>query len=234
MLYSSGTTGRPKGVKRPLPGDDRRPTASRCARQMTSTASRRTRSTCRPRRSITPRRWAGDDGAGARRHGGGDGALRRRAGAAADREVQGHHSQWVPTMFVRMLKLPAEARAKPTTSRRCSRSLSTPPRPARSSQAADDRMVGADHQRVLRRHRGQRLRPSSTAPSGWPTRARSASARSAMLQICDEEGERAAAGEEGLVYFERRQPVRVPQRPEEDRARAAPAARTGRRLGDVG
>ena len=57
MLYSSGTTGRPKGILRPLPDDDRRPKASRM-RQLdrTAMASRATRSTSRPRRSITPRR----------------------------------------------------------------------------------------------------------------------------------------------------------------------------------
>ena len=41
------------------------------------------------------------------------------------------HSQWVPTMFVRMLKLPDEARARATTCRR-RRSRSTRPRRARS------------------------------------------------------------------------------------------------------
>ena len=41
------------------------------------------------------------------------------------------HTQVVPTMFVRLLKLPDEVRARRTTCRRCDAS-STPPRRARS------------------------------------------------------------------------------------------------------
>ena len=72
MLYSSGTTGRPKGVRPPLPGAPdrrarRRPVA---AGRACSSASRQDRSTCRPRRSTTPLRCAGHAlDPGARRHG---------------------------------------------------------------------------------------------------------------------------------------------------------------------
>ena len=41
------------------------------------------------------------------------------------------HSQWVPTMFVRMLKLPRRGARAATTSQRTG-APSTPPRPARS------------------------------------------------------------------------------------------------------
>ena len=64
MLYSSGTTGRPKGVKPPLPS---KPLAERLVGRVRPHGAAvrtapRTRSTCRRRRSTTPRRcdsaWA--------------------------------------------------------------------------------------------------------------------------------------------------------------------------------
>ncbi len=65
-------------------------------------------------------------------------------------------AQWVPTHFVRMLKLPPEVRAKYDLSspqERLPRRRAVPD----PGQGADDRLVGSDHQRVLRRHGGQRL-----------------------------------------------------------------------------
>ena len=63
MLYSSGTTGRPKGVRRagpaagPAPIDGPNPLAM--MGQMLSTNGRPTASISPPRRSTTPPRWAG-------------------------------------------------------------------------------------------------------------------------------------------------------------------------------
>ena len=66
-------------------------------------------------------------------------------------------SQVVPTMFIRMLKLPDEVRARYDLSslqRGRARGRTLP----RRGEGADDRVVRPDHPRVLRRHRGQRLR----------------------------------------------------------------------------
>ncbi len=65
------------------------------------------------------------------------------------------HSQWVPTMFVRMLKLPTRRGAvRPVVDAGCGpRRRAMPGR----GQAPHARLVGADHPRVLRRHREQRL-----------------------------------------------------------------------------
>ena len=67
------------------------------------------------------------------------------------------HSQVVPTMFVRMLKLPEDVRAP---LRRVVAAVRDPRRRAVPDprQAADDRVVGPGDPRVLRGHRGQRLR----------------------------------------------------------------------------
>ena len=85
-------------------------------------------------RAAVPRRAAAvlDGRAGAGRHRRGDGALRCRAVPRAGRAVPASRvSQVVPTMFVRMLKLPDEVRAQV---RRVvdAHASSTPPRRARS------------------------------------------------------------------------------------------------------
>jgi long-chain acyl-CoA synthetase len=64
-------------------------------------------------------------------------------------------AQWVPTHFVRMLKLPPEARRRYDMS--SLKACSTPRALPGAGQGADDRLVGPDRARVLRRHRGQRL-----------------------------------------------------------------------------
>ncbi|WP_344830431.1 AMP-binding protein [Nonomuraea dietziae] len=91
MLYSSGTTGRPKGVKPTLsqaPLDT--PRAAAAAHPVPLRAVGRTASTSRPRRSTTPRAAALLPAVpAARGDGGGDGALRCRRVPRAGRAVQG-------------------------------------------------------------------------------------------------------------------------------------------------
>jgi hypothetical protein len=123
----------------------------------TATASAPTRSISRRRRSITPRRSAMcDQRAVLGRHGGDDGAVRRR-GRCADRALP-RHPQPVGADHVRPY---AEAAA--TEARARLRPVEPPGRDPRRralpgrGQAPDDRMVGADPLRILRRHRGHGL-----------------------------------------------------------------------------
>ena len=90
--------------------------------------------------------------------------------------------QVVPTMFVRLLKLPSR---RPRPLRRLVTALRHPCCGAVSGarQGADDRLVRTDHPRVLRGHRGQRVRATATRRTGWPTRAPSAS-RSSARSTC--------------------------------------------------
>ena len=86
-------------------------------------------------------------------------------------------------------------------------------------QGADDRVVGTDHGGVLRRHRAHREHLDHLARSGWTTRARWVGrATGAVVHICDDDGQRAAGGRDRdrLLRGHLRH-LRVPRRPGEDR-----------------
>ena len=82
------------------------------------------------------------------------------------------HSQVVPTMFSRMLKLPDEVRAAADVSSLEVVIHAAAPVPG-AGEGTDDRVVRADPARVLRRHRGERLHVHHVSTTGWRTRAAS-------------------------------------------------------------
>ena len=156
MLYSSGTTGRPKAVRKQrrtqpfgavhhhplmmelagITGDDVLPVPG----------------------AAVPRRAAGlvARDSPARRGRGAHAALRRRGGPrGSSRAYQASASQFVPTMFVRMLKLAPRRPRRIRPSRRSGRDPRLRPLPHRR-EVPDDRLVGPHPARVLRRHRGHR------------------------------------------------------------------------------
>ena len=113
------------------------------------------------------------------------------------------HSQWVPTMFVRMLKLPAEVRERYDVSSLRVAIHAAAPCPVDVKRAMID-WWGPVHLRVLRRHRGRRASRSSTRRSGWSTPARSAARGSARCgSPTPTTGELLPPGRVGTIYFER-------------------------------
>ena len=160
MLYSSGTTGRPKGILRPLTGtkihEDAGPVGA-LQQMLWGFDSDTVYLSPAPLYHSAPIGFC----TAALALGGTVVMMPRFDEVGALRAIEEHqvtHSQWVPTMFTRILKLPESGTNRPR--------LLQPQggHPRRRSlpfrhQAADDRLVGTDHLRVLRRHRAERADP---------------------------------------------------------------------------
>jgi len=117
MLYSSGTTGRPKGVKIPLPdGDiDGENPLLMLVKILYGFDETITYLSPAPFYHAAPLRYC----MSVMKLGGTVIAMEHFDGEEALKLIEKHkvtHSQWVPTMFVRMLKLPEQVRKKYDTS----------------------------------------------------------------------------------------------------------------------
>ncbi len=113
MLYSSGTTGRPKGVKRPPPPPELvRPELLTIRGQTLYGMGPETIYLCpAPLYHSAPLRWS----MSVNRLGGTVVVMERFDAEAALALIERHritHSQWVPTHFVRLLKLPEATRRR--------------------------------------------------------------------------------------------------------------------------
>ena len=130
------------------------------------------------------------------------------------------HSQVVPTMFVRMLKLPEDVR---DALRRVVAAVRHPRRGAvpGAGQAADDRVVRPDHPRVLRRHRGQRLRVLQQRDVAGPPGHRRHADRLRRSTSATTTATSCPSARSGTDLLRGRRDVRVPQRPGEDARRRA-------------
>ena len=130
-----------------------------------------------------------------------DGAVRSRDSARADREVP-RHAQPVGADDVRAHAEAARRRARQV------RPVVAEGRDPRGGavlgrgEAQDDRVVGPDHRRVLRRDRRHGRDLHQLAPTGSRTRARSASRCSRPIHILDDDGNELPPGEVGTVWFE--------------------------------
>jgi fatty-acyl-CoA synthase len=114
MLYSSGTTGRPKGIRVDLPDrqvDEPGDALTSVLQALYGFGEDSIYLSPAPVYHAAPLRF----GASVHRLGGTVVMMERFDAEAALRAIERYrvtHSQWVPTMFVRMLKLPAEVRTR--------------------------------------------------------------------------------------------------------------------------
>jgi fatty-acyl-CoA synthase len=143
------------------------------------------------------------------------------------------HSQWVPTMFVRMLKLPAPVReAYDLGSHRCAIHAAAPCPVEIKKQMMD--WWGP----ILWEYYAGTERNGSTviSPEEWLAHPGSVGrARSGVIHICDESGAELPAGESGLIYFE--QPARpfvYHNAPDKTAESGHPQHENWTALGDVG
>lgn len=201
MLYSSGTTGRPKGVLWPLDGD--RPGGRTMLVDLLTSLfgyDADTRYLCPAplyhaaplRHTMVTIRMGGCafimDGFGPRE------ALRL---IEAERIS---HSQWVPTMFVRLLRLPAEERFAHDLSSMKMAVHAAAPCPA----VIKRQMIDWWGEIVHEYYSGTENNGFTAIDSReWLAHPGSVGrAKLGVIHICDERGEELPAGSEGEVYFE--------------------------------
>ena len=156
MLYSSGTTGRPKGVKFALPSEpiDHPTTLVQLASKLYGLSADSVYLSPAPLYHAAPLRWCMTT-----QHLGGTVVMMDRFDPEqALALIERHrvtHAQWVPTHFVRLLKLDPEVRNRYDVSSLRSAIHAAAPCPVPIKQQMID-WWGPDPARVLRRHRGQR------------------------------------------------------------------------------
>jgi fatty-acyl-CoA synthase len=233
MLYSSGTTGRPKGILRPLPektvaeGFDLRQAANRYGFSPDTVYL-----------SPAPLYHAAPLGYVTQAQGwGGTVVMMQHFDPEnALRFIEAYHvthSQWVPTMFVRMLKLPPAARAAyDLSSHQCAIHAAAP--------------CPVDVKRQMIEWWGPIINEYYAGTEGtgatiidshdWLKHPGSVGrAALGVLHICDEQGAELPIGESGLIYFEREaMTFAYHNDPTKTRAAQHPAHDNWMSLGDVG
>jgi len=201
MLYSSGTTGRPKGILRPLPD---KTTAE--GFELRQAVNRYGFSPDTVYLSPAPLYHAAPLGyvTAIQSYGGVVVMMRRFDAEAALRFIDQYkvtHSQWVPTMFVRMLKLDDAQRAAHDLSSHKVAIHAAAPCPVEVKRG----MIEWWGPILYEYYAGTEGAGATTIDSAdWLDHPGSVGrAALGVLHICDEEGRELPTGEAGLIYFER-------------------------------
>ena len=234
MLYSSGTTGRPKGITRPLPN---RPVSRGLAMNHVLKAlfhfdEESVYLSPAPMYHSAPIGFCSS-----MQSLGGTVVLMDRfdpvEALQAMEKYAVTHSQWVPTMFIRMLKLPEEERAGfDFSAHRVAIHAAAPcPRKVKEEMFA---WWGP----ILHEYYGGTELNGLTyvGPEEWLAHP-STVGRAVMgrLRICDESGDELPVGEPGIVYFERdKAPFEYHNDAEMTRSAQHPKHPGWTALGDVG
>ncbi|MFM5916390.1 MAG: acyl-CoA synthetase [Novosphingobium sp.] len=202
MLYSSGTTGRPKGVKIPLPEDpaiDQTNVLVMLAMAAYGINENAVYLSPAPLYHAAPLRWSMT----VQKIGGTVVVMEKFDPEAALATIEKYKitdSQFVPTHFVRMLKLPEEVRAKyDVSSLKCAIHAAAPcPVPIKRA------MIEWWGPVLYEYCAGTEGNGSTFITShDWLDHPGSVGkALSGILHICDEHGDEVPAGTEGQVFFE--------------------------------
>jgi long-chain acyl-CoA synthetase len=234
MLYSSGTTGQPKGVRLPLPEDPDIAAVSplsMIAAGMFRFGADSIYLSPAPLYHAAPLRWC----ISVHRLGGTVVVMEKfdpEAALAAIEKYGITTSQWVPTHFARMLKLPEEVRAKYDVSTMTSAVHAAAPCPVPIKQAMIE-WWGP----VIREYYAGTEGNGFTFISSeeWLEHKGSVGRPlNAIVHICDENGEEVPVGQEGTIFFESDAKFSYHNDPEKTRASRHPAHENWSMLGDVG
>ena len=232
MLYSSGTTGRPKGIRLPLPEEEdiAGPNGLAMLGQMLFGLHK----DCvylspAPLYHAAPLRW----NIGVQSLGGTSVVMEKFDPEVALQLIEKYRcdvGQFVPTHFVRMLKLPEETRAKYDVSSMKSAIHAAAPVPVPIKEAMIDwwgpvlneYYAGTEGNGFVFCNSENWMTHKGTV--GQPINC--------QVHICDENGEEVAAGEEGQIYFESGSKFVYHNDPE--KTKAATHSKGWTSLGDVG
>jgi long-chain acyl-CoA synthetase len=235
MLYSSGTTGRPKGVRPALPGhqvDEPGDALVGLASQFFGVGPETVYLSPGPIYHAAPLRWSG-----AIQANGGTVVMMKRFDAEQalqaiqDRHVT--HGQFVPTMFVRMLQLPEEVRNRHDTSSLKVAIHAAAPCPVEVKQKMID-WWGP----ILVEYYAGTEGNGMTAVDSTTWLAKPGTVGVPILgavRICADDGTELPAGQTGGVYFERDEvPFTYHNDPDKTRAAQHPGHPGWTTLGDIG
>ncbi|MEM8923207.1 MAG: AMP-binding protein [Actinomycetota bacterium] len=235
MLYSSGTTGRPKGIKRPLSGEmvEDAPAGTTALGQFLFAMDDNTvYLSPAPLYHSAPLAFT----TGTQALGGTSVIMERFDPADALRYLDQYditHSQWVPTMFSRMLKLPEEQRTGHDWSNHKVAIHAAAPCPVEVKRQMFD-LWGPI---IYEYYAGTEVNGFCfSSPQDWLDRPGTVG-KSILgtIRICDDEGNEVEPGTAGTVYFEREEmPFAYHNDEEKTRGAQHPEHPTWSTLGDVG
>lgn len=234
MLYSSGTTGRPKGIKRHLSGESIR--AGTRISQALATQYHFTENSVylspAPLYHAAPFAYS----IGAQSLGATVVMMEKFDPETALGHIERFgvtHSQWVPTMFVRMLKLPETVRGQFDLRSHQVAIHAAAPCPV----AVKQQMIDWWGPVLYEYYAGTEGNGSTFITSEEWLKHRGSVGRAAngVVHICDEDGAELPTGEAGLVYFEQpARPFEYHKAPEKTASCQHPTHDNWTALGDVG
>lgn len=202
MLYSSGTTGKPKGVRVALPDPpeiDAPNVLAMLASALYGFGPETRYLSPAPLYHAAPLRWS----MSAHRLGGTVVMMQHFDPEAALEAIERYgitHSQWVPTHFIRMLKLPDEVRARHDLSSLKVAIHAAAPCPVPVKQAMIDWWGPVIHE-YYAGSEGNGM--TVIGPDDWLAHPGSVGrAVHGIAHVCGEDGEELPRGEEGLIFFE--------------------------------